>query len=80
MIRTTHDVNISNAERAQIANELRADAFIRIHANASEDPKATGMLTICQTKNNPYNGDLYDASYLLSEKVLDRRNNPEQLP
>jgi N-acetylmuramoyl-L-alanine amidase len=71
MIRTTHDVNISNAERAQIANELCADAFIRIHANGSEDPKATGMLTICQTKNNPYNGDLYDASYLLSEMVLD---------
>ena len=71
MIRTAHDVNISNAERAKIANELCADAFIRIHANGSADPQTNGILTICQTKNNPYNSDLYDVSYLLSEKVLD---------
>ena len=70
MIRTTHDVNISNAERAQIANELCADAFIRIHANGSDDPKTNGILTICQTKTNPYNSNLHDASYLLSENVL----------
>ena len=71
MIRTTHDVNISNAERAQTANNLQADAFIRIHANGSENPKENGILTICQTKKNPYNSALYDVSYLLSEKVLD---------
>ena len=71
MIRTTHDVNISNAERAQIANELQADAFIRIHANGSDNPQTNGILTICQTKNNPYNSRLYDASYLLSQQVLD---------
>lgn len=71
MIRTTHDVNISNAERAQVANELGADAFIRIHANGADDPKTSGILTICQTKNNPYNSDLHEASFLLSEKVLD---------
>ena len=72
MIRTAHDVNISNAERAQIANELHADAFIRIHANGADDPNTNGILTICQTKNNPYNGGLHEASFLLSEKVLDK--------
>ena len=71
MIRTTHDVNISNAERAKIANYLTADAFIRIHANSSDNAQTNGILTICQTKENPYNGDLYNKSYLLSQTVLD---------
>ncbi|MBE6959880.1 MAG: N-acetylmuramoyl-L-alanine amidase [Ruminococcaceae bacterium] len=71
MIRTTHDVNISNAERAAVANELGADAFIRIHANGSENPATNGIMTICQTENNPYNANLYDASVKLSRFVLD---------
>ena len=71
MIRTTHDVDISNAQRAEIANELQADAFIRVHANGSEDPSTNGIMTICQTPNNPYNGDLYDACKQLSTFVLD---------
>ena len=71
MIRTTHDVNISNAERAQIANELGADAFIRIHANGSDNKQTNGILTICQTENNPYNSEFYEYYYLLSKLVLD---------
>jgi N-acetylmuramoyl-L-alanine amidase len=64
-------VDISNAQRAEIANELQADAFIRVHANGSEDPSTNGIMTICQTPNNPYNGDLYDACKQLSTFVLD---------
>ena len=71
MVRTEHDVNIGNSERASIANEANADAFIRIHANGSENSSKKGAMTICQTADNPYNGELYERSLELSTYVLD---------
>ena len=75
MIRNTHDVDISNSERAIMANEAGADAFIRIHANGSEDSSVQGAMTLCQTENNPYNGSLYSQSKKLSTVVLDELVN-----
>lgn len=71
MIRETHDVNISNAERATLANNANANALIRIHANSIGGSSSTsGMETLCQTPNNPYNASLYDLSRKLSDFVL----------
>ena len=71
MVRTTHDVDIPNSERAAIANEAQADAFIRIHANGSENTSTHGALTICQTPDNPYNAEWYTLSRALSDCVLE---------
>lgn len=71
MVRRTDDVNISNSERAAIANKNNADVFVRIHCNGSENHSISGVLTICQTKDNPYCGpELYECSRDLSESIL----------
>lgn len=71
MVRTTNDVDISNSERAKIANENNADAFVRIHCNGSDDHTVIGALTMCQTKENPYCGEeLYERSRALSDSIL----------
>ena len=70
MIRTSNDVDISNIERANIANNSQADAFVRIHCNSSENSSTSGALTICMSSANPYCAGLYSASRNLSQLVL----------
>lgn len=72
MIRTKHDVNLSNSKRAKIANKAKADAFIRIHANSSESSRASGALTISPTKRTPYCKSIYKESSRLSSVMLSR--------
>lgn len=71
MVRESNDVNISNSERAAVANGSNAEVFLRIHANGSEDGSVNGSMTICPTANNPYCSNIYSKSRRLSDKVLD---------
>ncbi len=43
MTRTTNDVNISNAERARIANDAHASLFVRIHTEGNGDARVAGV-------------------------------------
>lgn len=71
MVRESNEVNISNAERAEVANKNNADAFLRLHCNGVENSSAQGALALCQTRNNPYCASQYTNSRKLSECVLD---------
>ena len=72
MIRTTHDVNISNAERAQMAANQGADILVRIHANGSDNTSVAGALTMAPSNSNPYlTKSVISASQTLSRKIVD---------
>ncbi len=70
MTRETSDVPRSNIERADVANNANAAAYIRIHANGSTNQSAQGAMAICITPNNPYISQNYTVCRQLSDCVL----------
>jgi N-acetylmuramoyl-L-alanine amidase len=71
MIRRDNDCPLSNAERAQVANDSGADIFVRIHANGSENTKVSGALCCAPTGKNPYLTDaVIEDSIRLSKAIV----------
>ncbi|MCK4778169.1 MAG: N-acetylmuramoyl-L-alanine amidase [Actinomycetia bacterium] len=66
MTRRTNEVNISNIERALIANEVGADLFLRIHADGSNNPSVKGVSTFY-----PANNEHTSLIYLKSKKAAE---------
>ena len=71
MTRTTHDVNISNMERAQYATSVGADIAVRIHANGAGSASVNGAETLVPSSSNPYVSHLASASYSLGKNIID---------
>lgn len=65
MTRETHDVDISNQERAIMMNEWGADLVLRMHCNGSTNPEIKGMGMYVR-----YSGDCSQESYALAEALL----------
>ena len=63
MIRETHDVNISNSERAKLAVQNGADILVRVHANGDSNQSVYGALTMAPSSRNTYlSGDVVSKS------------------
>lgn len=69
MIRTKNDVNISNKERAQKANET-SDICIRLHADGVNDSSVNGASALYPSSSNRYVGKLSKSCKALSSSVL----------
>lgn len=51
MTREKNQVNISNEERTEIANRAKAEIFVRIHADGSNDPSVNGISVLYPANN-----------------------------
>ncbi len=71
MTRSTHDVNISNMERAQYASSVGADIAVRIHANGSTNQSVNGAEILVPSASNPYVSHLAAASQSLGKSIID---------
>lgn len=71
MTRSTHDVNISNMERAQYASSVGADIAVRIHANGSTNQSVNGAEVLVPSASNPYVSHLAAASQSLGKNIID---------
>lgn len=70
MIRESNDFDMSNQERAKMAEESGAEVLIHLHANGSKVEETNGAMTICCTENSPYIANLYKDSYRLAKDIL----------
>ena len=66
MTRETHEVNISNAERAQVANNAQADMTIRIHCDSIGNSGKTGATILVPSKTSQYTAPIYEKSYMFA--------------
>ncbi len=67
MTRETHDVDISNQERANMMNDLGCDLVLRIHCDGADGPKANGI-GLYVNESFP----ISEASYAAAEAILPR--------
>ena len=72
MTRKTHDVNITNAERAKMMNEADVDCWLRIHANGRDDPNVSGMFFLVPGKGtmNTDKAIVQEESVMLAEVLI----------
>ena len=72
MTRESNDANLSNIERAIIANESGSDICIRIHADVSENNNAQGISVLYPAKDSPNSTvSKYQKCKLLTEYILE---------
>ncbi|MBQ8087267.1 MAG: N-acetylmuramoyl-L-alanine amidase [Clostridia bacterium] len=68
MSRTTHDVNISNRQRAEMMNDANCDLVLRIHCNSASSSSKNGIGTYV-SKSYGKVAESYEAAQLLVDAM-----------
>jgi N-acetylmuramoyl-L-alanine amidase len=71
MTRTVAEVDLSNIDRAKIANDNSSDLFVRIHANGANDTSVSGISAYYPSTNNQWAGQLSSDSRRASNLILE---------
>ena len=71
MTRETHDVNISNKERAEYASSVGGDILVRIHANGDDNSSVNGALCMAPSDSNAFVSALAPESQRPSQCIID---------
>ncbi len=75
LTRESHDIDISNKERAEMANSIDADLFIRIHADGANDSSAKGFHILLPSSNGVFTKNIYEPSKYAGISILDNVKN-----
>ncbi len=70
MVRETHDVNISNKERAIKTNNAGCSLYIRLHADGINNSSTNGVSVLTSSPKNPYTKSVQKSSDKFSRDVL----------
>lgn len=70
LTRSSDNVDISNRERAELANNSKADLHVRIHADGSENASIKGFSVLTPAEDNSYTKSIYQSSLQASQAIL----------
>ncbi|PFQ46774.1 N-acetylmuramoyl-L-alanine amidase [Bacillus cereus] len=79
MTRTSQDVDISNKERATFANNHKANLFLRLHADGSENPNQSGFAVLTPAEGSPYTKEIYAESLQISQTIVNKMRENNQI-
>ncbi len=79
MTRTSQDVDISNKERATLANDHKANLFLRLHADGSENSNQSGFAVLTPAEGSPYTKEIYAESLQISQTIVNKMRENQQV-
>lgn len=71
LTRDTDQINLSNKDRALLANDSEATVYVRIQMNFSENSSLTGVMGVCMPEDSAFNSGLYKDSYRLTTRLIE---------